>query len=132
MNRSIWIPNSIRKNSTWLSAKDCVWDGPQWLVSRQTLKIETYLEFELFFKLTLQIPDVSQQDVIRDLMLLKRCCTDDITHSDNGTSETQSDNDDTESPFEVTTSKDVDVTDQMQSITAMKKYRAVSFEVRAL
>ena len=98
-------------------------------MSKQTLKVETYLEFELFFKLTLQIPDVSQQDVTRDLILLKRCGTDNLAHNDNDSSETQSDIEDTESPFEVTIDNDFNVTDQLQSITAMDKYRAESFEV---
>ncbi len=67
----IWIQPSNRIDSTWLSTADCVWDGPQWLKSKQCLKLEVYLELEHLFKVSLRTPDASQTDVVNDLLMLK-------------------------------------------------------------
>ena len=67
----IWIQPWNRIDSTWLSTADCVWDGPQWLKSKQCLKLEAYLELEPLFKVSLKIPDASQTDVVNDLLMLK-------------------------------------------------------------
>ena len=67
----IWIQPSNRIDSAWASIAECVWDGPQWLKSKQCLKLDGYLELEPLFKVFLRIPDASQADVLGDLLMLK-------------------------------------------------------------
>ena len=70
-NPVIWIQPSDSIDSSWVSTAECVWEGPQWLESKQCLEVEFYLEFEYLFKMALKIPDASQTDVVNDLLLLK-------------------------------------------------------------
>ena len=67
----IWIQLLNGIESTWVSTADCVWEGPQWLKSKQCLKLEVYLEFEHLFKVSLRVSDASQTDVLNDLLMLK-------------------------------------------------------------
>ena len=67
----IWIEPSNRIDSSWLSTSECVWDGPQWLKSKQCLKHDGYLELEHLFKVSLRMPDASQADILDDLLMLK-------------------------------------------------------------
>ena len=61
---------------SWLSTADCVWDGSQWLKSKQRLKLEVYLELEPLSKVVLRTPNASQEDVVNDLLMLKRYAGD--------------------------------------------------------
>lgn len=124
----IWIQPSNRIDSTWLSTADCVWDGPQWLKSKQLLKLEVYLELEHLFKVFLRIPDASQTDVINDLLMLQsdrnvlRRQSTTYTKPLIGTADT---------PYEVIPAEsETAKTEYLQSITCMEAYKTQSFEVK--
>lgn len=130
-NPLIWIPPSNKSGSKWVSSTDCVWNGPQWLKSKQCLKLGCYDELEHLFKVSLKISDANQLDVLDDLQMLK-------SHSENvhasKSQSTVTDSSDTSSssgnkPFEVTVEKQPFETNHFQSITLMEAYRSQSFEV---
>ena len=113
MHPLIWILPSNRIKSTWLSTADCVWDGPQWLKSKQCLKLKENIEFEHLFKVSLGIPDASQKHILDDLDMLK---------SYGG-----------ETPYQVTSFKEAISSNSIvngQSITFMKEFKTQSFEVK--
>ena len=113
MHPLIWIQPSNMTKSTWLSTADCVWDGPQWLKSKQCLKLKENIEFEHLFKVSLGIPDASQIHVLDDLDILK---------SYGG-----------ETPYEVTSLEEAVNSNSKtngQSITFMKEFNTQSFEVK--
>ncbi len=99
----IWIQPPNKIDSTWLSTADCVWNGPQWLKSKQCLKLEFYLELKQLFKVSLRIPDASQRDVVNDLDMLK-------SHS---------------APYQVTSVTELGIPANFQSITSMKAYERI-------
>ena len=116
----IWVEPSNSDDFSWLSTADCVWDGPEWLKSKQCLKVEAYLELEPLFKVFLNIPDASQADVVNDLLMLKSNCR----NRNAVRIETAG------APYEVTSVKQPrEPIEKFQSITAMKEYKKHSFEV---
>lgn len=124
----IWIPPSNRVDSSWLSAADCVWDGPQWLKSKQCLKLEVYLELEPLFKLFLMIPDASQVDVINDLLTLKSHGGDKNAIRSQSAADTQGKIGSAMAPYQVTCWPSPN--EEFQSITAIEIYIKHSFEVK--
>ena len=113
MRPLIWIQPSNRIKSTWLSAADCVWDGPQWLKSKQCLKVKENIEFEHLFKISLGILDASQIHVLDDLDMLKSYGR--------------------ETPYQVTSFNEAVGSNRKwygQSIAFMAKFQTQSFEVR--
>ena len=125
----IWIQPSNTIDSFWLSTADCIWDGPQWLKSKQCLKLEIYLELEPLFKLSLRLPNASQADVISDLLMLKGLGGDKNALRRQAPAHTQSDIGTARAPYQVT-SDSLDHTVRCQSITFMKAYKKHSFEVK--
>ena len=139
MQSTIWIPPSNRIDSEWLTKNDCVWEGPDWLKSKQCLRICGYLKFEPLFKSALQIPDASERNVIDDLLILKmhtenqkllrnQSINQDLVTTVNdrsswGTAVT---------PYRVTTEKQGGSTQNYQSIAFMREYEGRSFEVRKI
>ena len=116
----IWIQPSNSLESSWISPAECVWDGPQWLKSKQCLKLGAYLELEPLFKVSLNIPDASQVDVISDLLMLKS----DYISKSAVRIETAG------APYGVTSVVQLgDPIERFQSITAMKEHKQHSFEV---
>lgn len=127
----IWIQPSNRIDSTWLSTGDCVWDGPQWLKSKQCLKLEIYLELEHLFKVSLRTPDASQIDVVKDLLMLKSHSGDEIALRSQSTAYTQPNIGTAGASYQVTSvQEDFGTTVNFQSITSMKAYGKQSFEVK--
>ena len=127
----IWIQPSNRIDSFWLSDADCVWDGPQWLKSKQCLKLEFYLELEPLFKTFLRIPDASQVDVVNDLLMLKSLGGDTNAVRSHSAVETQRNIRAALVPYQVTSVGDPSgLTQEFQSITAMEVYKQHSFEVK--
>lgn len=127
----IWIQPSNRVDSTWLSTADCVWDGPQWLKSKQCLKLEVYLELEHLFKVSLRIPDASQIDVINDLLMLKSRSGDKNALRSQSTAYTQPNIVTAGAPYQVTSVEEASgPTENFQSITSMGAYEMQSFEVK--
>ncbi len=127
----IWIQPSNRIDSTWRSISDCVWDGPQWLKSKQCLKLEFYLELEHLFKVSLKIPDASQLDVVNDLLMLKSHGGDNNTLGSKSIAHTEPNARTTDVPYRVTpVNQAPGITENLQSITCMEAYRTQSFEVQ--
>lgn len=127
----IWLQPSNRIDSSWFSTADCVWNGPQWLKSKQCLKLEVYLELEPLFKTILRIPDASQVDVVNDLLLLKSHGGDKNAVRSQSAAETQRNIRTALVPYQVTSVRDPSGhTQELQSITAMKLYQQRSFEVK--
>ncbi len=127
----IWIQPSIRIDATWLSTADCVWDGPQWLKSKQCLKLDVYLELEHLFKVSLRTPDASQLDVVNDLLMLKNHSVDMNTSRSQSTAYTKPNITTTSAPYQVTSVKEAPgTTENFQSITSMEAYGKQSFEVK--
>lgn len=125
----IWIQPSNRIDSTWLTTADCVWNGPQWLKSKQCLKLEVYLELEHLFKVSLRTPDASQIDVVNDLLMLKSHSEDKLRSR--STVYTQPNMGTAGVSDQVTSGKgDLSTTEYFQSITFMKAYENQSFEVK--
>ena len=130
-NPVIWIQRSNRNDSSWLSTADCVWDGPQWLKSKQCLKLEVYLELEPLFKVYLRIPDASQVDVVNDLLILKSNSGGKSAMRSQYAADTQRDIEIAGAPYQVTSVEEhTGSTVRLQSITAMKAYNKHSFEVK--
>jgi len=126
----IWIQPSNRIDSTWLSTADCVWEGPQWLKSKQCLKLEVYLELEHLFKVALRTPDASQKDVVNDLLMLKSYSGDKNVLRSQSTAYTQPNIGTAGASYQVTSVKDAyGNTEDFQSITFMEAYKKQSFEV---
>ena len=136
----IWIQPSNRIDSSWLSTADCVWDGPQWLESKQRLKLEHYLELESLFKLFLSTPDASQVDVFNDLLMLKSVSGDSKSHGGDknvlrgqSSTFTQPNIGTAGAQCQVTLEKDYTGTmNHLQSITFMEAYKKQSFEVKKI
>jgi len=127
----IWIQPSNRIDSTWLSTADCVWDGPQWLKSKQCLKLEVYLELEHLFKVSLRIPDASQIDVVNDLLMLKSHGGDKNALRSQSTTYTQPNIGTAGAPYRVNSVVEAfGTTANFQSITSMEAYEKQSFEVK--
>ena len=127
----IWIQPSNRTDSAWLSTADCVWDGPQWLKSKQCLKLEAYLELEHLFKVSLRTPDASQKDVVNDLLMLKSHSEDKNALRSQYTAYTQPNIGTAGAPFQVTSAEDFPrPTGSFQSFSAMEAYKEQSFEVK--
>ncbi len=126
----IWIQPSNTIDSFWLSTADCIWDGPQWLKSKQCLKREIYLELEPLFKLSLRLPNASQADVINDLLMLKGLGGDKNALRRQAPAHTQPDIGTARAPYQVTYSHDHGV--NYQSITFMEAYEKHSFEVKKI
>ena len=127
----IWIPPSNRIDSTWLSTVDCVWDGPQWLKSKQCLKLEAYLELEHLLKVSLKIPNASRVDVINDLLTLKSYSGDKNALRSQSTAYTQPNIKTAGVPYQVTSLKEPGGTiENFQSINFMQAYQKQSFEVK--
>ena len=128
----IWIPPSNRTDSSWLSTADCVWGGPQWLKSKQCLKLEIYSELEPLFKMSLRVPDASQVDVINDLLMLKSHSGDKNVGKSQSAAKTQRNIGTAGVPYEFTplVGGSYGVIDIFQSITFMKAYKNSSFEVK--
>lgn len=125
----IWRQPSNGIDSSWLSTADCIWDGPQWLKSKQCLKLEIYLEPEPLFKLSLRIPNASQVDVVNDLLMLKSLGGDKNPFRSQATAYTQPNIGTAGAPYQVT-SNSPNPTEKIQSITSMKAYEKHSFEVK--
>lgn len=125
----IWIQPSNRIDSTWLSTADCVWNGPQWLKSKQCLKLEVYLELEHLFKVSLRTPDATQVDVVNDLLMLKSHSEDKNAWRSQSTAYTQPNIGTAGASYQVTSIKDDVDNGNFQSITFMKAYQKHSFEV---
>ena len=129
----IWIQPSNRIDSSWLSTADCVWDGPQWLKSKQCLKLEFYLKLEPLFKLSLRIPNASQVDVVNDLGMLKSYGRDKNVVRSQSAAETQGNIGTALVPYQVTSAgASSGLAEEFQSITAMKVYKQQSFEVKQI
>ena len=136
----IWIQPSNRIDSTWVSTAECVWDGPQWLKSKQCLKSGGYLELEPLFKVSLRIPDASHADVLDDLLMLKGHTEDKNASRSQSTANTPPNTGfkfgtgilgTAGAPYQVTSIKLPNgTTDNFQSITFMNAYEKRSFEVR--
>lgn len=127
----IWIQSPDRIDSNWLSTVDCVWDGPQWLKSKQCLKIEIYLELEHLFKVSLGVPDASQIDVVHDLLMLKSQSGDKNASRSQFTAYTQPSIETAGAPYQVSSAEDTfGNTENSQSINCMEAYKRKSFEVR--
>ena len=122
----IWIQPSNSIGSSWLSTADCVWDGPQWLKSKQCLKLEAYLELEPLFKVSLNVPDASHVDVINDLLILKSHSRDKNAVTSQPEADTRRNTGTAGTPYQFTSEEKCE---QLQSITAMKEYKKHSFEV---
>ena len=123
----IWIPPSNRIDSAWLSTADCVWDGPQWLKSKQCLKLDIYLELEHLFKVSLRTPNASQIDVVNDLLLLKSHTEDKNVLRSQSTACTQSKIGTASMPYQVTF---LGTTEIFQHITVTERNQEQSFEVK--
>ena len=127
----IWIQPSNRNDYFWLSTAECVWDGPQWLKSKQCLKLGVYLELEPLFKVSLRIPDASQVDVINDLLMLKSHSGDKKFTRSQSTVDIQRNIESAGAPYRVTSIKEgTGSSVDLQSITAMEAYNEHSFEVK--
>ncbi|KAL8930621.1 MAG: hypothetical protein Q9208_000492 [Pyrenodesmia sp. 3 TL-2023] len=124
----IGIQPSNRIGYTWLSTADCVWDGPQWLKSKQCLKLAVYLELEHLFKVSLKIPDACQEDVVHDLLMMKSQCREHaLKHQDTGY--TQKKTGTAAPPYQLTSVEEaLNTTSSFQSITCMQAYGKQSFE----
>ena len=126
----IWVEFSNMHKSTWLTTADCVWDGPQWLKSKQCLKSKAYLELEHLFKLVLELPDASQEDVVEDLLMLKNYNRDPITFRVQSTTDTQSSYEAPSAPYLVCREHNVhNLSEHYQNITVVDIYQKQSFEV---
>ena len=127
----IWIQPSNRIDSTWLSTADCVWDGPQWLKSKQCLKLEVYLELEHLFKVSLRTPDASQIDVVNDLLMLKSHSREKNALRSQSTAYTQPNIGTAGAPYQVSSVEEAfGTTGNFQSTTSMEAYEKQSFEVK--
>ena len=127
----IGIQPSNQTDCSWLSSANCVWNGPQWLVSKQCLKLEVHLGLELLFKDFLKIPHASQNDVVNDLRVLKSYGADEDGLRSQSTPYTQSNNVTASPPYQVTSVKNPSgPPDHFQSITFMETYQKQSFEVK--
>ena len=126
----IWIHPSNRIDSSWLSTADCVWDGPQWLKSKQCLKLEVYVELEPLFKVSLKIPDAYQVDVVNDLLMLKSHGEDKNAVRSQPVADTQRNIGTARAPYQVSVDSSPVPCEFFQSITVMKAYEKYSFEVR--
>ncbi|KAL8701070.1 MAG: hypothetical protein Q9201_005112 [Fulgogasparrea decipioides] len=125
----IWIQPSNSIDSTWLSTADCVWDGPQWLESKQCLKLDAYLELEHLFKVSLKTPDASQMDIVNDLVMLKSHCGEKNALRSRDTGHTQKNVGTAGPSYQVTSIKEArNTTSTFQSITFMELYEKQSFE----
>lgn len=129
-NPLIWIHPSNRIDSSWLSTADCVWEGPQWLKSKQCLKLEVYLELEPLFKVFLKTPDAAQVDVVNDLRMLKSHGGDKNAVRSQPAADTQQNIGTTGAPYQTSVDDSSGPNVKLQSITAMKAYKKYSFEVR--
>ena len=129
-NPLIWIHPSNRIDSSWLSTADCVWEGPQWLKSKQCLKLEVYLELEPLFKVFLKTPDAAQVDVVNDLRMLKSHGGDKNAVRSQPAADTQQNIGTTGAPYQASVDDSSGPNVKLQSITAMKAYKKYSFEVR--
>ena len=129
----IWIEPSNSGGSSWLSTADCVWDGPQWLNSKQCLKLEAYLELEPLFKVSLKIPDASQVDVINDLLMLKSHSGDKNAVNSQPEADTRRNIGTAGTQYQITSIAQprylTEKFQDLQSITAMEEYKMHSFEV---
>ena len=127
----IWVPITTETDTSWLSSKDCVWDGPQWLQSKQRLRLDPYLELEHFFKVSLKIPDASELDVINDLRMLKSCCEEENARKSQGNDNIpESHTGATSPPFHAHQEKEGTSTLlHYQSISFMSAYQDQSYEV---
>ncbi|KAL8947441.1 MAG: hypothetical protein Q9222_006278 [Ikaeria aurantiellina] len=127
----IWRPSSDCVESTWLSSADCVWNGPQWLKSKQYLKQDFYRPFEHFFKVSLEIPDASQFDILTDLQMLKCDSGGKNPFDDPETTSTRPSTGVVGPQYQVTTENESAAGRQFshfQSITFMNAYKNQSFE----
>lgn len=129
-NPLIWIHPSNRIDSSWLSTADCVWEGPQWLKSKQCLKLEVYLELEPLFKVFLKTPDAAQVDVVNDLRMLKSHGGDKNAVRSQPAADTQQNIGTTRALYQASVDDSSGPNVKLQSITAMKAYKKYSFEVR--
>ncbi|KAL9603458.1 MAG: hypothetical protein Q9219_001145 [cf. Caloplaca sp. 3 TL-2023] len=127
-NPAIWAHTSNRNDSTWLSTNDCVWDGPQWLRSKQCLKSEAYLDLEHLFKVSLNLPDASQKDVVDDLNLLKGHCLKKVASKGRDTSTIQKNAQTVGPSYHATSEMENGYTNIYHSITFMEAYKGLSFE----
>ena len=126
----IWVPPPARIDAAWLPPTDCVWDGPEWLQSKQRLKVEPYLDLEHLIKVSLKIPDAAQLDVINDLLLLKSQSENKEGLACQYTAGYQPNNAKSSPPFQITSIKETSSNvENFQSITFMKEYKDQSFEV---
>ena len=136
----IWTEPSHRNSAFWVSAAECVWDGPPWLKSKQRLKFGSYLELEPLFKTSLKIQDASQADVLKDLLLLKSNAGNELAR---GTQFTKRDIESVKlessriqigtigAPYQDTAIRlGNGETEICKSITIMAAYQKQSFEVR--
>ena len=126
----IWTKLSNRIDSTWLSAADCVWDGPQWLKSKQCLNLEFYRELEHLFKWSLKTPDASQKNVVDDLFMLKSHSGVENSFKSHATPYTRPNIKPAVVPYQVTLLEEGGITMRLQSINAMGPFREQSFEVK--
>ena len=134
----IWVQSSEKVEPTWFSTADCIWDGPQWLKSKQCLKLEVNLGLEHLFKVSLKVPDASQTDVINDLVMLKSHSEDKSILRSQSTANIQSNIGTIGTPYHATSAEDrfgntvaSVATVDFQSITSMEAYIGQSFEVKA-
>ena len=67
----LYIPAPEGEKVYWVSPKNCVWNGPDWLSSKWRLNVPQYRELEFFAKLSLKILDVTPSDVLNDLSEMK-------------------------------------------------------------
>ncbi|KAL8763201.1 MAG: hypothetical protein Q9184_000918 [Pyrenodesmia sp. 2 TL-2023] len=124
----IGIQPSNRIGSTWLSTAHCVWDGPQWLKSKQCLKLAAYLELEHLFRVSLKLPDACQEDVFNDLLMLKSQCPEENALNHRDTGYTQKRVGTAAPPYQPASVEEDLITPSSQSITSTEAYQKQSVE----
>ncbi|KAL8716310.1 MAG: hypothetical protein Q9220_000215 [cf. Caloplaca sp. 1 TL-2023] len=124
----IWMQSTNRVDSTWLSTAECVWNGPQWLMSKQCLKQDLYLALEHLFKVSLELRDASQVDILTDLQILKARNWDKGPLDHHETTSAPRNTGIDGPKYQVTISNSYVDVDHLQSITCMDVYKSQSFE----
>ena len=67
----LYMPAEEWTDVRWVSARDCVWEGPEWLRSKRRLNIARYRSLEVLFKTVLEVPNASLLDILVDLVKMK-------------------------------------------------------------
>lgn len=69
----IYIPECQLRKSRWVSVRDCVWDGPDWLAVKSRLSVVTGSHhLKHLFKTVLKIRDAVWHDSLEELSTMRK------------------------------------------------------------